>query len=97
MPGMQADVSGGALHFACGLGFVFKRRRDYSQFKTETAYLLLFSFERRSENSQSVAWLIPDDIIFQVSYDFFFFFFGADCYKGVCMFGFFKAVSTREP
>lgn len=93
------QMSGGVLcilHFSHGVGFVLKRCRDWFQFKTEPAYLLVSLFEERSVNSQSVAWLIPDDIIFQVSCDLFLSF-GADCYKAVCMFGFFKAVSTREP
>lgn len=59
------------------------------------ADLLVFLLENRSSSSQSAAWLIPDDIIFQVSHDLFIFF-GSDCYKGVCVFVFCKAALTWE-
>lgn len=47
---LWADVSGlrCVLYFRHGVGFVLKRIRDYLQFKPETAYLLVFLFEKRS-------------------------------------------------
>lgn len=52
---------------------------------SRNAALLVFLLQNRSSSSQSAAWLIPDDITFQLSHDLFIFF-GSDCYKGGCVF-----------